>query len=179
LTARQAAFGALAAAGPRAAERADDYTFVFESVLEGYLLHYGGPQLDGPDDPDLCLLEGDLAYALGLARLAELADLEAVAELADLISLCAQVHIEGRGDAEPGADSLPGVLWALTALAVGFGPWPGHAQVKEAVRSVDPEADARALAEARARAGTLGIEADLNSALIAFMPMVRAASRST
>ena len=179
MSSREPSFGALAAAGPRAGEQAADYTFVFESVLEGYLLHYGDPQLEGPDDPDQRLLEGDLAYALGLARLAELGDLEAVAELADLISFCAQSHVEDRGDADPAADSLPAVLWALCALAVGTGPWAGHAQVKEAVRSQRPGALALGLSEASARAGAAGIEAELNSALIAFREMGRAASRST
>jgi hypothetical protein len=179
LSSREATFGALVAAGPRAGGHAADYTFVFESVLEGYLLHYGEPQPEVPDDPDQRLLEGDLAYALGLARLAELRDLEAVAELADLISLCAQVHVEDRGEPDPGADSLPAVLWALCALAVGTGPWAGHAQVKVAVRSQRVDALARGLSEASARAQAAGIEAELNSALIAFREMGRAASRST
>jgi hypothetical protein len=172
---RDATFGAIVAAGPRAAAQAADYSFVFESVLEGYLLHYGEPP-DAPDDPDLRLLEGDLAYAVGLARLAEIGDLEAVFELADLISLCAQVHIEGRARGE---DSLPAALWSLCALAVGTGSWPGHRTAKEAVRTGRSDAHVLALAEARDRAAAEGIEADLNSALIAFRPMARAGSRST
>ena len=73
--------------------------WVLESVREGYLLHYGEPrQLDGIDE-DLKLLGGDTMYALGLARLAEEGDLEAVAELADLISACAQAHAEDRAEA--------------------------------------------------------------------------------
>ena len=47
-------------------------------------------------DDDLRLLAGDALYALGLARLAEAGDLEAVAELSDLISLTAQAQAEGR-----------------------------------------------------------------------------------
>ena len=47
-------------------------------------------------DDDLRLLAGDALYALGLTRLAETGDLEAVAELADLISLCAQAQAESR-----------------------------------------------------------------------------------
>ena len=47
-------------------------------------------------DADLRLLAGDALYALGLARLAELGDLPAVAELADLIALCARAHARGR-----------------------------------------------------------------------------------
>jgi hypothetical protein len=175
LSSREATFGALVAAGPRAGEHTADYAFVFESVFEGYLLHYGGLRLEAPDDPDQRLLEGDLAYALGLARLAELGDLEAVSELADLISLCAQVHVEDRAGDEP----VAAALWALSALAVGAGPWPGHAAAKDAVRARTAGAGAEALEEARAKAVSLGIEDDLNSALIAFKAMVRAPSRST
>ena len=178
MRATEATFGELVAAGPRVCARVADYSFVFESVLEGYLLHYGEARLEF-DDPDQRLIEGDLAYALGLARLAELGDLEAVSELADLISLCAQVHVEGRGEAEPGADSLPAALWALCALAVGTGHWTGHQQVKEAVRAHGPGATALALDEARKRAAGAGIGDDLNSALIAFRQMAPAASRST
>ncbi len=70
--------------------------FVLEAVREGYELHYGEPRaFEGMDD-DLRLLAGDALYALGLARLAETGDLEAVAELADLISACAQAHAENR-----------------------------------------------------------------------------------
>jgi hypothetical protein len=148
-------------------------------VLEGYLLHYGESSGDAFDDPDARLLEGDLAYALGLARLAELGDLEAVTELADLISSCAQVHVEGRagGGAEDG--SPVAALWALSALAVGGGPWPGHSRVKEAVRSRAPGGAETALEEARDRAASMGIGDELNSALIAFKSMGRDASRST
>ena len=47
-------------------------------------------------DDDLRLLAGDALYALGLSRLAQTGDLDAVAELADLISDCARAHAEGR-----------------------------------------------------------------------------------
>jgi hypothetical protein len=171
--------GALAAAGPRASSDPAAYTFVLESVLEGYLLHYGQPRLTGVEGSDLRLLAGDLAYALGLARLAELGDLEAVSELGDLISLCAQVHSEGRAGHDSGADSLVAGLWALTALAVGTGSWAGHGRVKESVRSGAPGATAEALAEARARAARAGVGDELNSALIAFTTMLRAAPRTT
>ena len=46
-------------------------------------------------DEDLALLAGDSLYALGLARLAQESDLEAVAMLADLITNCAKAHAEG------------------------------------------------------------------------------------
>lgn len=78
---------------PGASGRFDD--FVLEAVHEGYLLHYAEPNgFDGMDE-DLALLAGDSLYALGLARLAEEGDLEAVAKLADLITNCAKAHAEG------------------------------------------------------------------------------------
>ena len=82
--------------------------FVLDAIREGYELHYGTPRLfDGMDD-DLRLLAGDALYALGLERLAESGDLEAVAELADLISACAQAQAENRQDAAE-------ERWAATA----------------------------------------------------------------
>jgi hypothetical protein len=87
---------AVASPGPgRFGDELGPRLFVLEAVYEGYLLHYGTPRLfDGMDD-DLRLLAGDALYALGLARLAEAGDVEAVAVLADLISLCAKAHAEG------------------------------------------------------------------------------------
>ena len=72
--------------------------FVLEAVYEGYLMHYGTPRAFRGMDDDLRLLAGDALYALGLSRLAEAGDLEAVGELADLISLCAQAQAENRPD---------------------------------------------------------------------------------
>ena len=85
--------------------------FVLEAVYEGYLLHYSEPRAFEGMDADLRLLAGDALYALGLARLAEEGDLEAVAELADLISLCARVHADGR-------DHLAEGLWTAGAQAL-------------------------------------------------------------
>jgi hypothetical protein len=70
--------------------------FVLEAVYEGYLLHYAQPNGFAGMDEDLALLAGDSLYALGLARLAEQGDLEAVAKLADLITGCAKAHAEGE-----------------------------------------------------------------------------------
>jgi hypothetical protein len=72
--------------------------FVLEAVYEGYLMHYGEPRAFGGMDADLRLLAGDALYALGLSRLAETGDLEAVAVLSDLISGSARAHAEGRPD---------------------------------------------------------------------------------
>jgi hypothetical protein len=83
--------------------RFDD--FVLEAVHEGYLLHYGDSNGFRGMDEDLALLAGDSLYALGLARLAEEGDLEAVAMLADLITNCAKAHAEGQ----PGAAAT---LWS-------------------------------------------------------------------
>jgi len=62
-------------------------------ILEGSLLHYGAPRVVRVEDPDLAMLMGEQLYALGLSRLAELGDLEAVGELADLISLLARLAL--------------------------------------------------------------------------------------
>jgi hypothetical protein len=101
--AEEPTFGALAAAGPRAAAAPAEYALVIESVREGYLLHYGEPRLLSGHDPDLALLAGDYLYALGIERLAVLGDTEAVHRLADLISACARLHTEGREDQVPAA----------------------------------------------------------------------------
>lgn len=66
--------------------------FVLETVREAYELHYGTPRAFEGLDEDLRLLGGDALYALGLSRLAQEGDLEAVAELADLISACARAQ---------------------------------------------------------------------------------------
>jgi hypothetical protein len=86
--------------------------FVLEAVYEGQLLHYGEPRAFAGMDPDLRLLAGDALYALGLARLAEAGDLEAVAELADLITSTARAHAEG-------VPERAGELWAQSARALG------------------------------------------------------------
>ncbi len=126
--AEEPAFGPLAAAGPRAATAPGEYSLVLESVREGYLLHYGEPRILSGHDPDLALLAGDYLYALGIERLAALGDSDAVHELADLISLCAQLHAEGREDSVPD-------LWRASAVAVGDGRSDAHEDVKRALRA--------------------------------------------
>jgi hypothetical protein len=74
----------------------DPRAYVLEAVYEAYLLHYAEPRAFVGMDADLRLLAGDALYAQGLARLAELGDMEAVGELADLISLCAWAEAAGR-----------------------------------------------------------------------------------
>lgn len=83
--------------GEAVAGRGDGYPFLVEAIREGELLHYGEGRVVRPGDPDLALLAGDRLYAIGLARLAALGDVEAVAVLADVISACARAHAEDRG----------------------------------------------------------------------------------
>jgi hypothetical protein len=128
--------GQLAGAGPRAAAAPAEYALVVESVREGYLLHYGEPRLLAGHDPDLALLAGDYLYALGIERLAALGDSAAVHELADLISLCAQLHAEGRA-----ASEAPG-LWRASATAAGEGPSETHEAAKLALRAGGPRGGA-------------------------------------
>ena len=134
------ALGALAAAGPRAAGREGAYALLVEAIVEGYLQHYGEGRVVRPDDPDLALLAGDRLYALGLAHLAELGDLEAVAELADVISLAAQAQAEGDAD-------RAAAVWAAGVAAVGHG---GDAELEAA--------------KAAARAGRAGAAGALRAA---------------
>jgi len=103
-----------AAAGPRAAGHEAEYELLLEMILEGSLLHYGSPRVVQTDDPDLALLLGDQLYALGLARLAALGDLEAVDELANVISLVAQAHAEGDPERAE-------AVWDAGAVAIGWG----------------------------------------------------------
>ena len=92
--------------------------FVLEAVYEGYLMHYGEPRAFTGMDDDLRLLAGDALYALGLARLAECGDLEAVAVLSDLIYASAQAQAEGRpADAEALWESSSGALVGLSPPA--------------------------------------------------------------
>ncbi len=106
-----------AAAGPRAAAAPDAYALVLAAVREGYLLHYGEPRVVGTPEADLALLGGDRLYALALATLAQLGDVDAVAWLADLISDCARAH----ADDDPAAAEA---AWRTAAAAIGHGGTP-------------------------------------------------------
>ena len=133
-----------AAAGPRAAGREAEYELLLEMILEGHRLHYGEPLVVRPDDPDLALLLGDQLYALGLARLAELGDLDAVAELADVISLVAQAHTASDRD-------LAEAVWEAGAVSVGWGASEDHRRAKERARAHEPDAGNALRAAAMAR----------------------------
>lgn len=148
------ALGALAAAGPRAAEAPDEYTLLVEAIREGYLLHFETPRLIEGADPDLRLLAGDYLYALGLERLAARGDLDAVRELADLISLVAQIHAE---DGHPSPRRTAGALWLAATVAVAAGSTPEHEKAKEAVRSGEGDADSLLLVSATENARRSGV----------------------
>jgi hypothetical protein len=122
-----------AAIGPRSAGREDEYALLVEAIFEGYLLHYAGGRVVQPDEPDLALLAGDRLFALGIARLAELGDLEAVTELADVISLSAQAHAE-RDPARAQA------VWEAGARAIAHGGGPELEHAKAAARAGAPDA---------------------------------------
>lgn len=122
-----------AAQGPRAAALAQEYELLLELIIEGSRLHYGSPRVVHTEDPDLALLLGDQLYALGLARLAALGDLEAVSELADVISLVAQA--QAASDPE-----LAEAVWRAGASAIGWGSSEGYAAAKGLVRDHDATA---------------------------------------
>jgi hypothetical protein len=122
-----------AAEGPRTNGRAAEYELLLEMILEGSLLHYGAPRVVATEDRDLALLLGDQLYALGLARLAEIGDLDSVSELADLISLLSQAQLQGD-------DALARAIWEAGAAAIGWGPSPEHEAAKELARTGDAAA---------------------------------------
>jgi hypothetical protein len=120
----------IAASGPRTRGRELEYELLLEMILEGYRLHYGDPLVVRPDDSDLALLLGDHLYALGLARLAELGDLDAVTELADVISLAAQAHSASDPD-------LAQAVWEAGAVSVGWGATEAHRRAAAAAARQD------------------------------------------
>jgi hypothetical protein len=140
------ALGAAAAAGPRSAGREADIAFVIEAIREGELLHYESSRLFDGIEPDLALLAGDRLYALGLARLAELGDLEAIAELADVIALCAQARAEGRPE-------VTDAVWQAGVAAIGWGASEVVDGAKAAARDGEPDAPDALLAAARQLTG--------------------------
>ena len=147
----------IAATGPRTAARAAEYELLLEMIWEGSLLHYGAPRVVRTEDPDLALLIGDQLYALGLSRLAELGDLEAVAELADVISLVAQA--QAAGDA-----ALADAVWEAGAAAVGWGSSEPHSAAKALASAGDPAARAALLAAAE-RGGARDCRLDVDDRL--------------
>jgi hypothetical protein len=123
----------MAARGPRARGRREEYELLVEAIYEGYLLHYGSPRVVRAPEADLRLLAGDQLYAIGLARLVELGDTLAVAELADTITLSALAQGAGEED-------LAAAVWAAGARAVGWGPSEAHNRAKDLAFAGAPEA---------------------------------------
>ena len=123
----------LAASGPRVNGHGPDYELLMETIYEGYLLHYGTSRIVRPREADLGLLAGDRLSALGLARLVELGDIEAVAELADVITLSALA----RAGANP---EMAEAVWMAGAHAVGWGASAGYEDAKALLRIGSPEA---------------------------------------
>jgi hypothetical protein len=123
----------VAAEGPRAEGRREEYELLVEAIYEGYLLHYGSPRVVRPSEADLGLLAGDQLYAIGLALLVALGDTAAVAELADTITLSALA--QGAGD-----PALADAVWAAGARAVGWGPSEAHRRAKDLTFAGAPEA---------------------------------------
>jgi hypothetical protein len=138
----------LAARGPRAEGHADALREAVGAVHDGYEDHYGPGQAQGDPGRDLALLDGDRRYADGLANLAALGDITAIAELADAISLCAQAHAEGRED-------LAAAVWTATAAAVGWGETPELVGAKARARSGDATAPRALLDAVRGLTGDL------------------------
>lgn len=128
--AAEARHGAVASGGPRTRAEADRYALLVEAIREGYLLHYGAGRVIASPDRDLVLLAGDQLYAMGLAELAALGDLHAVATLADVIALGAQAHAAGEA-------AVAEAVWDAGAAVVAEGPG-------------SPAAEALAAAAARA-----------------------------
>jgi hypothetical protein len=118
----------LAAAGPRTRGLEAEYGVLVEMIFEGCRLHYGPQRVVRTADSDLALLLGDQLYALGLARLARIGDLDAIGELADVISLVAQANI--AGDQE-----LADAVWTAGAVAIGWGTDARLGQAKDLARS--------------------------------------------
>jgi hypothetical protein len=134
--------GDIAAAGPRAAADPARYALLVEAIREGYLLHYGAGRVVSSDDADLALLAGDQLYAIGLAELAELGDLDAVGELADVISLTAAAQAVAD-------EELAEAVWEAGAVAVGWGATPDHDAAKALARAGDSRAAEALRAAAR------------------------------
>lgn len=134
--------GRLAARGPRAAADPAAYAAVVEAAYEGHLLHLGRSRILDAGDPDLAILAGDRLYALGLAWLADLGDVDAVRELADVIGLRALA-------AATGDEQLAAAAWHAGAVAIGRGGSPPLEAAKVAARAQVPGAVAALRTAAR------------------------------
>jgi hypothetical protein len=123
----------LAAEGPRAEGRREEYALLVEAIYEGYLLHYGSPRVVLAPEADVGVLAGDRLYAIGLERLVALGDTDAVAELADTITLSALAQGGGH-------KALADAIWEAGARAVGWGSSAIHRRAKSLVLEGSEEA---------------------------------------
>ncbi|MDQ2622670.1 MAG: hypothetical protein M3Y45_06480 [Actinomycetota bacterium] len=142
--------GALTAVGPRTAGDPDRYSFVVESIREGYLSHYGTSRLLDQPDPDLSLLAGDLFYAIGLNELAGLDDLESTGILSDLIRVAADLRATGHP--ERSAE-----LWLVQVIALSCGKPEDYDARLEAVATGDQAVLDELFAWAKTTADRLGM----------------------
>jgi hypothetical protein len=143
----------IAARGPRAAGRQAEYELLLEMILEGSLLHYGTPRVIATEDRDLALLLGDQLYAMGLARLSELGDIDAVTELADVISLVSQAYAAGD-------DALADAVWRSGAVAIGWGTSDDHEVAKRLARDAGAGATGALLSAAATHLSDVRIDVD-------------------
>jgi hypothetical protein len=105
----------------------DEFELAVEAIREGHRLHTGAPRTVTSAEPDLALLAGDRLYALGLAKLAERGDLEAISELADVIALCALAQASG----DP---ALAERAWTAGTDALAHGRGPDHPGAAAAIQ---------------------------------------------
>ncbi|HEY5143399.1 MAG TPA: hypothetical protein VII98_07860 [Solirubrobacteraceae bacterium] len=138
--------GARSASGPRAAGSELEIATVVEAAYEGHLLHLGRSRILSTEDLDLALLAGDRLYALGLAGLAGIGDVDAVRELADVIALCALARAQD-------APELADAAWEAGAAAIGWGSGPALEAAKVAARRGEPGAAEALRAAARQLSG--------------------------
>lgn len=142
--------GVRCATGPLAEGDEATLALVIEAVREGYLLHYApdAARVVRTDDHDLALLAGDRLYALGLALLAELGRLDAIAELTDVIALGAGAHAARLPD-------LAEAVWEAGVTAIGWGSSDALQRAKDRARITAPAAaaDLRAAASDLERDG--------------------------
>lgn len=126
--------GRIAAAGPRAAGREEEYELFIETIYEGFLLHYATPRLlSSAATPAVKVLAGDRLYALGLARLVALGDVEAVREMADVLTIGAQAQAVGNRE-------LAEAAWWAGAQAIGWGSSEAHRHAKTLALAGSPGA---------------------------------------
>lgn len=138
---------ALAAGGPLAAGHRELYERLIVDIERGVELHYGNESASG--DRDLDLLLGDQSYANGLARLAELGNIDAILQLADVISLVSQAQAADDRD-------LVEAVWEAGAVAVGWGTTEAIETAKKLARAEVPGAAQALRQAARERSGSQG-----------------------